>query len=193
MGKGLSPLQRTILITALANRTAEGRDDTCNGADVYLAEVLHRHFHFPFKRDYWLRDKSDAAILAEMRKLPGSHRFSLVEIGASKYRAAQAALSRAAARLQQRGQVVRYNGSTAWWAGVRLTPQGIATAEKLSANTRQKSAKIQPIRKGPACAAAVPGPAGGDVGHLPEGGGIAKAGANTLAVPCVARNEVCIP
>src|SRR6516164_4813735 len=101
MGRGLSKLQRTILVRALDNRKQEGRGpDKPGGADVYHAKVLADYFGWELPAWYYRRKKE------EKWRSPASQKFSRADIGEKRYVAAQAAISRSLVRLQDRGLVV---------------------------------------------------------------------------------------
>ena len=128
MGRGLSKLQTTILVTALANR--EARSDGRH-VDVYYDEVLIAFYGWP-------------ARLVWGRRANGQH-FNVAEIGKRKYDAGNAALSRAMIRLEHRGLITRHRGAYAGWSGAKLTEAGKAVAHRLTAETRQTSDNTQPI------------------------------------------------
>jgi hypothetical protein len=130
MGRGLSELQKTILRRALSNRNAEGRQAGAWGADVYRAEILadywgwKMHAYPPFyqqERSGW------------QRRAHASQRFSRRRIGAARYDAAQAAVTRAFQRLADRGLVELRCGAFAQWSGASLTEIGVNFARNLSA------------------------------------------------------------
>ncbi len=156
MGRGLSKLQKTILVTAYENRESEGRGteravqdakmrhaflvahypelasgfgepDGPGGADCYYAEILVKHFGWEPKSARYNEAHRDLT----GRKHPGSYQFSKVEIGDKQYNTVLAALSRAVARLAARGLVSPIKG---WyrWSGVDLTPTGIDVAKQLT-------------------------------------------------------------
>lgn len=121
MGRGLSDLQRTALRLALQNRDGEGRTErTRGGADVYFQEILAAHYGWELKR------------FAGKLRSPGGQKFSKAGIGHREYNAATTAVSRAAARLEQRGLVERMVGAISNWAGFNLTPAGVEEARRLS-------------------------------------------------------------
>jgi hypothetical protein len=120
MGRGLSDLQGTILRLALANRPDGGRPGAAtSGADVVTAEVLAALWGLEFKRSRGL----------------GSQHHSKAAVGVRRYNAAHAAVSRAFARLEQRGLVAIVSGTYSRWSGVNLTAAGVAEAERLSVKT----------------------------------------------------------
>ena len=105
MTEALSPLQQVILETAARNRSVSDDRPT----DVYAAEILVSYFGFPLTRSYH-----------PARGYIGQH-FSRTEIGARRYDAAQASLSRAMRRLETRGLIERVQGAYALWSGANLT------------------------------------------------------------------------
>jgi DNA-binding MarR family transcriptional regulator len=80
-----------------------------------------------------------------LRSHPGSHRFDLEEIGAGRYDAAQASVSRAARRLEARGLVERYVGAVSRWAGLRLTVAGFEAAPVLDHRQMVKTVAGLPL------------------------------------------------
>jgi hypothetical protein len=131
MGRGLSDLQQQILLLALEGRNAPGRaEDMENGrgADVTHRTILERVYGFEAARGSTI----------------GSHAFSKRAIGAKRYAAAQAAISRAIRRLEERKLVIPMCGNSRW-SGCNLTPWGLKLAPQLTANTLQNSAKSEPI------------------------------------------------
>src|SRR4051812_1056164 len=84
MGRGLSDLQKTILIVALRNRDGEGRHPEGwhyegrvrgGGADVTCAEILAEHFGWPMPR--WMHQVRDGGPY----RVLGGQKFSLAGIG----------------------------------------------------------------------------------------------------------------
>lgn len=133
MGKGLSPLQRDILTIALKNRDEQVANKWVRTTDAYYAEVLHLHFGWPFNKVHWLlASKSDAEILNCVRnESPSAQFFSKEQIGAAKYNADMAALSRSMVRLEKRGLVKCMTGANSRWSGAILTDAGVIAARKL--------------------------------------------------------------
>lgn len=120
----LSRLQREIL--RLADDKRQHREAVNTGADLpqsqpfrlthptvdlFYAEILVHAFGFPAKRS---------------TGLSGQH-FSRAEIGAQRYNAAQASVSRAVRRLEGRGLVTVYSGAYAGWTGLSLTDEAVKT------------------------------------------------------------------
>jgi hypothetical protein len=124
MGRGLSRLQWFILKKATRQRR------------VYHCEVLAEYFGWKTSShiscpEPWKRDEEG------LLENPGRHYFSPTEIGTKHYRVTRATLSRACARLEDRGLVIsiaRYSK----WAGVEITDQG---REFLSLTTRSRPAQ----------------------------------------------------
>ena len=117
MGRGLSPLQTTILMLALAGREKH-QDPSSFGADVYYSDIMVVFYGWT-KQDTWHTG-------------PGSQKFSRQTIGGKRYAAAQAAVSRAVQRLNDRGLVQAVQGLN--WSGANLTDAGIRATTKLSVN-----------------------------------------------------------
>jgi len=138
MGRGLSELQRSILRLALHNRTAEGlkpilESGSSDGADIYAWEVLESSYGFGKHLRATTRYGSQYGDRAGHRKPGGEALFSRSAIGASRYKAAHVAVTKAFRRLEERGLVKRFIfGGKA--AGLKLTADGVEMAEQLSAN-----------------------------------------------------------
>jgi hypothetical protein len=98
MGRGLSDLQRFILVRAATTER------------LYYADVLEGFFG-------WVPRPATG---------PGGHRFSRREIGEAAYRKAMASLSRACRRLEWRGLVTRLCGQLSHWSAVEITEKGKA-------------------------------------------------------------------
>lgn len=141
MGRGLSDLQRTILRLAYENRQAPPEPDRqpewakamfgpaqSNGIDVYYSEILVNGFGFPLRR--WRRDEGLSDRTVARRRFTGQ-KFAMTEIGNKRYASAQAAVSRAFARLERRGFVELYSGAYARWSGAKLTDAGVEIAKSL--------------------------------------------------------------
>ncbi|MGE5610670.1 MAG: hypothetical protein ACM359_15575 [Bacillota bacterium] len=109
MGRGLSKLQLSILFLAERNWHCHP-----NQPHVYYAEILTVHFGW----------KPESPIGHDLRGRPGCHRFSKARIGAEKYAATMAVLSRAVGRLAQRGLVTRVRGTDSHWSAANLTCKG---------------------------------------------------------------------
>lgn len=120
----LSKLQKSILRIALRNHLA-GKDR------VYYSEILSEHYGFEIK------NRLDNC---------GQH-FSRREIGAKRYSSAQAALSRAMRRLEDRGLIDCISG-VAKWTAARLTLRGIETANKV-ANCHSNNRNVEAANKVP--------------------------------------------
>jgi hypothetical protein len=118
MGRGLSDLQRAILRLALTNRADPHRRAQ---VDLYTAEILVDLYHWP--------------TTVPLARGPGLQHFDRDAIGHDRYNTVRASVSRALRRLEDRGLIARYDGVTARWTGLRLTDQGLTTAEHLFVNT----------------------------------------------------------
>jgi hypothetical protein len=145
MGRGLSDLQRFILVEA-------GRRDR-----LYYTDVLHHFFGFPPRPGERLRyHKPGAATKGCPREFlpstwedggtltsPGSQPFDPEEIGRGRYHAAQVSVSRACLRLGRRGLVTSLVGRVSHWGGVELTDRGRELSVALAAQLPHK----QPIAR----------------------------------------------
>ena len=112
--KKLSKLQKAILQMAWCNRQAHPDRGAAYGCDLFTTQILIEFYGFPTNRSeegHWLK---------------GGQNFNVSEIGEQQYRAGRAAVSRALARLEDRGLVVRVQGEYRNWSGVNLTEEGIA-------------------------------------------------------------------
>lgn len=160
MGRGLSPLQKTVLLLALKNYEEEGRwRPHALGeppADVLQSEILEWWFQWepdlrwmgPYGRDpgFWWRPR--------IRQCPGDgetvgrrnwtgQKFSKAQRG-SAYNSARASLSRALTRLERRGLMTWVSGAWSLWAGADLTDEGVKLARALQENgstARPRSAR----------------------------------------------------
>jgi hypothetical protein len=132
MGKGLSELQKRILVLAYQNHSKESRPEPGTavlGADLYKNEVLAQVFDLPLQ--------SDIRTPGGERDPAGWH-FSKRALG-QKYNAAQASVARAFRRLEDRELAVRLVGSVSGWSGIDLTDEGLRVAEKLTVNISSNS------------------------------------------------------
>jgi hypothetical protein len=125
MGRGLSDLQRCILTIAFENRESEGRDpgQTTHkkGADVYRWEIMERFYGW-----------TPPAYARRDGRKPGGKKYRPQQIGPREYAAAQAAVSKAMNRLNNRGLIDIIEGRNHWTGG-DLTLEGLDEARKLMA------------------------------------------------------------
>lgn len=124
MGRGLSDLQSAILRQALDNRESDERPNCL--ADVFAFELLKGYFGFPYPA--WLQRFPPDEAHEFTRRSPWRHFFRKTGV-AARHNSACAAISRALARLEQRGLVIRRYGDG--WAGANLTDAGIEAARPL--------------------------------------------------------------
>jgi len=124
---GLSKLQKQILGLALRNRESkDGHENSFCDLDVFTPEILEQVYRFP------VEERSNFfGTRVSTRKDPTRQHFDLAVIGRARYNAAQAAVSRALRRLEERGLVERQAGAYAAWCGANLTPEGVRTAQRL--------------------------------------------------------------
>ncbi len=106
-----------------------------DGADLYPHEVLIAAFGFGEYRRIEITGKpASLRGCADNSRLAGGKYFDRTKIGEERYNTAVVSVSRAFARLEERGLVIRvYAGRE--WMGIDLTPEGLDTAKRLSANT----------------------------------------------------------
>lgn len=119
MGRGLSPLQKYILVAALDKATRSHRDVHV----LRSKDVMVGYYGFaPRDPEYSYSKQS-------------SHDFCLSEIGERRYRSAAVAIRKAFSRLERRGlaRFTKYH----WYKfdGLELTPQGEEIATMLSSET----------------------------------------------------------
>lgn len=123
MGRGLSELQRWILVEA-------SRRDR-----LYYADILHHYWQFPVRSAMRYRIGVDIDIDVDKRRnstwiaggtldSPGSQRFDPDAIGRRRYNAAMASVSRACLRLEKRGLVTCLTAKSSHWAAVEITAEG---------------------------------------------------------------------
>lgn len=133
MGRGLSDLQRFVLTRALENAQAEGRAvDERRGADLYTREALHGFYGWPLVPHAAGRLRDNPTIGVSLVGL-GMLVFKIAPADRARFRANTVAVSKACARLEERGLVARLFGLHARWAGVSLTEAGRAQASALAA------------------------------------------------------------
>ena len=117
MGRGLSELQKTILLMAYGHR-GDG-----HGVELRYPEVLRECWGWEPVRRGWGEGR---------RSSPVRRHFSKAEIGEREYRSAQASLSRAVRRLEERGLVER--GRLFGHGVLDLTERGVQVAEGLASS-----------------------------------------------------------
>jgi hypothetical protein len=136
MGRGLSELQKTILVMAHQKRIDGRTGGAGRGAELYYAEILAAvhgwtpaHGSLHYQRE--MTSRFGTISVGDYHY--GTH-FSKWHIG-KQYNAAMASLSRAVLRLNKRGLITAWRGRS--WAGVCLTDAGAEIAQQLSANTAE--------------------------------------------------------
>ena len=104
-------------------------------ADLYPHEVLIAAFGFGEHRRIEITGKpAPLRGYADSQRLPYGKFFDRSKIGEERYNTAVVSVSRAFARLQERGLVERTYGGYQWM-GIQLTTEGLEVAKSLSANT----------------------------------------------------------
>lgn len=123
MGRGLSDLQRSILMLAAQNRfgRARQREGAIERLDLTPAEVYVTVFGW----DYDVRERRRSQ--AERASERGKH-FISREIGVNQYNCVRASVCRAFERLRKRGYVERWAGAWSKWSGIVLTDEGLKIA-----------------------------------------------------------------
>ena len=110
----LSVLQRRLLLLASINRIQASIEEQGSAetptVDLYYSQVLEEVYGFP------------PAVGGEHS--PGGKRFDRQAIGAARYNAAAAALSRSMRRLHNCGLILCLHGSNNRWSGCSITPKG---------------------------------------------------------------------
>jgi len=122
MGRGLSLLQKWILVHALENRQKELSRELSAGVDLYYKEILAGFFKFPIKKKCGYGS-------TDPREPHANQLFSMHEIDKKKYRSAMATLSRSVSRLQEKGLIQLMQGTTRL-SGVALTEKGMLLASE---------------------------------------------------------------
>jgi len=127
MGRGLSPLQKFILVAALkkSNKLPGWDSKTCtNNRNRYGVlrpkDVLVGYYGFtPKSSDYSFNKQ-------------GAWDFKMSEVGEGRYRAAAVATRKAFLRLEKRGLVRTVNHHWQEYLGIELSPTGKELAEKIA-------------------------------------------------------------
>lgn len=151
MGRGLSDLQKDLLRMAYQHRLRWDEDMAIQvGAMVYVANMypLNMSDGNPDPRQRKVKIPDDLHVYEAMvalfdcveknpnvTRVPSGRRMnrfggqhvSVEKTGRSRYRAASASISRALARLEQRGLVTRV-----WPSAITLTDQGLEAAKGLT-------------------------------------------------------------
>ncbi|MDD1678198.1 MAG: hypothetical protein LUO93_03315 [Methanomicrobiales archaeon] len=120
MGRGLSLLQKWILVHALENRQNEPSREISSGADLYTKEILAGFFGFPIKKECKNESTNPQETFADQL-------FFMHVVGKKKDRSAIATISRSVSRLQEKGLIHLIQG-TARGSGVTLTEKGMQIA-----------------------------------------------------------------
>lgn len=124
MGRGLSKLQKSILMIGARNRIS-GVSEECGGyskLDIVTPEIMAEVYGWPNKMRWpWEGD---------LRR-PCRQRFKPREIGRDAYLKAHVSVSRAMLRLQNRRLIDLAYGEYANWKGAMLTEEGLATGRQL--------------------------------------------------------------
>ena len=109
-GERLSLVQKQVLLMAYMNRLEAERTAESPGPDLYYQQALEEVYGFT------------PAVGGEYT--PGGKRFDRQAIGAARYNAGQAALSRTVRRLQDHGLILCVCKSHNRSSGCSITPKG---------------------------------------------------------------------
>ncbi len=115
MARGLSLLQRRILVVAFKNYLKDPK------VDCYDAELLAACFGWTPRGD--------------IRADPSRPQFSRKQIGEKQYNCARASLCRCVSRLEDRNLVRRVKGFRQPWSGIKLTISGVRVSGELAVKT----------------------------------------------------------
>jgi hypothetical protein len=123
MARGLSDLQKWILITAYKRRLEAEANGTYMsrwyGCDLLAAEVLDEYYG-------WKKSGVYNYIAY------GGHNFDRATIGRGKYNSVRPILSKTFKGLEYRGLVIPSHGNEyVSWSGINLTEEGIEKAKEL--------------------------------------------------------------
>src|SRR5262245_49634268 len=119
MGRGLSPLQRYIVTKAATVQR------------LYYADILQEYYGWTnHGRPVYVLDAAGEPTGEKRAKFAGQ-KFWPDEIGRAQYHKTMVTLSRATARLEQRGLVTCLVGNIYQWSGVEITPEGQQEAARL--------------------------------------------------------------
>lgn len=115
MGRGLSELQKTILVASLECRGNTPRKQV----DAYYRELISACFGWE-QTGYTLVNGDDIFVFTKQFKKRDHPNYNAVKVS----------LTRAVKRLETRGLLIRYHGVDGNWAGVKLTQSGEEIALK---------------------------------------------------------------
>ena len=125
MGRGLSELQKYILITAAAKKTGDSRGAV--DGRLYNADIFQGFYGWQpgwyTGRDFRPRDMPGV----------GSRNFQPSIIGQKKYDTTHVVVRKACARLERRDLVVCLMGAHSHWSGIEITNKGREVAASLLA------------------------------------------------------------
>jgi len=116
MGRGLSPLQKTILTLAFANRTS---GNSYLNRDLYKPEILINVWGWQPSRSNLFCTR-EAVDVDYVRRHPFGQLFCKSDIGSAQYNSAHASISRACRRLLRRGLILEGLGVTLTESGVKV-------------------------------------------------------------------------
>lgn len=141
MGRGLSELQKNILVIGHRSRGAgddphDEFDDGTDRMDVTFHDVLAEHFGWGFdETHYGDAVDEDRPMLFNHWKRRKSARFSRKVLGVKRYQTAMASICRAMQRLHDRG-FVTYRKHEWGESGCQLTPWGMYQGYRLTTGRR---------------------------------------------------------
>lgn len=138
MGRGLSPLQRWMLMTALANKVADEETGSARKTHLYNAEVYcgwygWTPYTMAFGHSEWRRPTDRSYV----RQHPADQHYRLAEIGHAGYATVTNAVARASRRLVDRGLMeIVEPFYRLRWVGMCLTDEGVLAAIGLESAPR---------------------------------------------------------
>jgi hypothetical protein len=141
MARGLSNLQKSILMLAYKNVSKERREGECSWRpDLYAREVMASIFKLEANFYSWSEDEQHLRIDKPIRDRRGwvferekswDTRYASGDVKAERYNVASASISRAFKSLEQRGLVKRQMRMGDSTAGIFLTPEGYNLIQSL--------------------------------------------------------------
>jgi hypothetical protein len=131
MGRGLSELQKTILLRALSNREREFGLEHPTPADIYATEIAADYFGWKYMKDMYEIEHTLEGYPCRCRWGLRRHNRRPRGMSTTEAHRVQASIWRALRRLEERGlgevmQFMFHRGT-----GLKLSDEGIAVAKRL--------------------------------------------------------------